>query len=148
MKIKYQNSRGKRTIVVCLNCDDQFETLEIKVRGGEKFCCIDCYQAYRDKNKADEKQQNIFYQKKHKYGLTKEDYLALFEEQGNCCAICGINEIDIDGERDSLCVDHDHETKQVRGLLCDKCNRMLGYCSDSIEILQNAINYLAAQTKA
>ena len=71
------------------------------------------------------------------YGITYEEYLAMLAAQGGACAICkGGN-----GKR-AMNVDHDHATGTVRGLLCDRCNPMLGYARDDIAILQKAIEYL------
>lgn len=39
-------------------------------------------------------------------------------------------------------IDHDHKTGKLRGLLCDRCNRGLGYLSDSVVLLLRAICYL------
>ena len=61
----------------------------------------------------------------------------MLEEQGGVCAICGGDE---NGR--TLAVDHDHQTGQIRGLLCSKCNVAIGYLSDSLEILKNAFAYL------
>ena len=41
-----------------------------------------------------------------------------------------------------LCIDHNHTTNQVRGLLCQNCNTALGLVGDDIGILENLINYL------
>lgn len=41
-----------------------------------------------------------------------------------------------------LQVDHDHKTGDVRALLCSRCNSLLGYADDSIELLKRAIAYL------
>jgi len=41
-----------------------------------------------------------------------------------------------------LCVDHNHQTGEVRGLLCQKCNTGIGNMKDSIKILSQAILYL------
>ena len=39
-------------------------------------------------------------------------------------------------------IDHNHITNAVRGLLCPKCNMLLGICNDNIEILKSSILYL------
>lgn len=70
-----------------------------------------------------------------KYGLTEQGYESLLLSQNKLCAICN--------EDKPLCIDHDHETGKVRGLLCTSCNTGLGKLGDSITSLQNAINYLA-----
>jgi len=65
-----------------------------------------------------------------KYGLTAAAYAALLELQGGVCAICGRPETIVDTRRGivrRLCVDHDHTTNRVRGLLCHRCNVNLGY---------------------
>ena len=72
-----------------------------------------------------------------RYGITREDFVRRFREQDGRCAICN-TEI-----TDKTChIDHDHESKKVRGLLCDLCNKGLGQFRDSISNLQNAISYL------
>lgn len=71
----------------------------------------------------------------NKYGLTEKDYEAIKELQGGKCLICGR------GGR--LVVDHDHESGEVRGLLCSNCNTGLGMFKDSVQSLQNAILYLS-----
>jgi len=69
-----------------------------------------------------------------KYGLSPAQYAELLQKQVNLCAICH--------KTSKLVVDHDHKTSQVRGLLCDPCNRMLGLAKDDPELLTNAIKYL------
>ncbi len=39
-------------------------------------------------------------------------------------------------------MDHNHDNGDVRGLLCDRCNRTMGHCKDDIDLLQSCINYL------
>jgi hypothetical protein len=78
------------------------------------------------------------YQLKAKFGITLEAYTQMLVAQGGVCAICGKEP----GKR-RLDVDHDHETGKIRGLLCNQCNQMLGYASDSITTLQNGIEYLS-----
>lgn len=74
------------------------------------------------------------------YGLTRAQVGLLYSNQNGKCAICG-KPLLIDGKK-GMCVDHDHGTGNVRGLLCGTCNLALGYFKDSIEILNAAANYL------
>lgn len=76
---------------------------------------------------------------KRKYGITQEDFDQMFAEQWGCCKICGIHQ---EHHRRTLSVDHCHATGTVRGLLCDNCNRGLGFLNDNIERLKAAIRYL------
>ena len=78
------------------------------------------------------------------YGLTVEEYQQMLESQGFVCSICESPETvtDIKGNLKSLCVDHNHSTGKVRGLLCDSCNRGLGFLKDSRQVLSNALIYL------
>lgn len=71
--------------------------------------------------------------------LTVEEYQEMLENQNWLCAICGADR-NKDGTR--LCVDHNHETGKIRGLLCHGCNTSLGKFKDSVELLQKAIDYL------
>ncbi len=66
------------------------------------------------------------------------------------CAICGNPETNIDkrtGKVYELCIDHDHQTGEVRGVLCCSCNAAIGYFKDNIEIMQKATEYLQASQK-
>jgi len=76
---------------------------------------------------------------KARYGITPEDYNSLLELQECRCAICGIHNDDLS---DSLCVDHDHETGKVRGLLCRPCNLAIGNMRDNPRLLHKAGKYL------
>jgi hypothetical protein len=76
---------------------------------------------------------------KAKYGLSLEQYQVLLFSQGGACAICKF----IPGPGDNrLCVDHDHVTGKVRGLLCDRCNTGMGYFRDCPDFLNGGIKYL------
>ena len=73
------------------------------------------------------------------YGITLAEFDELLEMQGGCCAICGTDD---PGAKRFAC-DHNHETGEVRGILCNNCNRMLGHGKDSVSILAAGIKYLA-----
>lgn len=75
------------------------------------------------------------------YGFSVKQYDELLLKQNYMCAICGSKEANSSTAK-FFYVDHDHITKKVRGLLCHKCNFGLGQFNDSIELLNNAINYL------
>lgn len=77
---------------------------------------------------------------KRNFNITVEDYEKMFEDQNGVCAICGKPEIC--DRNDNLCIDHDHVTGKIRGLLCNKCNRALGYFLDDPKIILSAYNYL------
>ncbi len=139
MKIKSKGKSGTRSILVCLNCGEEFSELNTKIRAGKgKFCCNECYKEYRERNKKNEKELNRLYQKKTKYGLNAEEYYSMFRKQNNKCAICGQNFSD----SNKAFVDHCHKTNKVRGLLCTRCNTLLGMARDNTSILENAITYL------
>ena len=83
-----------------------------------------------------------------KYGLEPGDYEKLMAAQNNSCAICGVKEsVGRGGQLTRLCVDHNHETGQVRGLLCAECNKGLGIFKDDFRLVANAATYLIKKDK-
>ena len=76
---------------------------------------------------------------KRKYGLTAEQKQALLWDQHDCCAICGY---EFGQKLGDYHIDHCHRTGLVRGILCDRCNRGLGYFRDTPQFLQSAAVYL------
>lgn len=66
-------------------------------------------------------------------------YRELCEVLGEVCAICGAGPT----PHRRLSIDHDHETDEIRGLLCGKCNLAIGHLRDSVEFLTKAIAYLS-----
>jgi len=78
---------------------------------------------------------------KRVYGLTKEQYQHMLEQQNGCCAICLTS---VEEQRyNTLVVDHCHTTGKVRGLLCHACNTAIGSLKDNVGSLQRAIQYLS-----
>jgi hypothetical protein len=73
------------------------------------------------------------------YNITLEEYNTLFVKQNGCCAICGIHQSDLETP---MCVDHNHVTKEIRGLLCRKCNSGIAFLKENTLILHKAIEYL------
>jgi hypothetical protein len=79
---------------------------------------------------------------KRQYGLNEDQFYDLIDFQGNKCGIC---KIPLD--KVQINIDHDHETGQIRGILCDKCNRSLGLLLDSPIIILKAIEWLKKEMK-
>ncbi len=75
-----------------------------------------------------------------KYNITLDDYNKMLLEQDGKCWTCSIKIEDT--KKKYLCVDHNHLTGQVRGLLCDPCNVALGLLKESQEIIANLSKYL------
>jgi Recombination endonuclease VII len=75
-----------------------------------------------------------------KYNLTEEDYELLALQQDGVCAICGGRQ----KNGSLLCVDHDHKTGRVRGLLCWRCNTAIAFPNWPWfpELKQKAVRYL------
>lgn len=60
-----------------------------------------------------------------RYGMTRLDQLALYESQNKKCCLCE-SEIEMfDGHKGGF-IDHDHTTDKVRGILCNRCNTVVG----------------------
>lgn len=82
---------------------------------------------------------------KLKYNLTLESYTKMYKHQQGLCAICSkpiLEHGSVQDKYNMSCVDHNHVTGKVRGLLCHSCNRALGLFQDSPELLEKAKLYL------
>ncbi len=80
-----------------------------------------------------------------KFRLSIEDYDLMFFRQGGMCAVCGKQETKIHpitGKVWPLVVDHNHETGQVRELLCNRCNVLLGRIERDREHVKRLVKYL------
>lgn len=120
-------------------------TVTRKVNGVNHYNgrCRPCYNAYyREKNKrpevVEQRRRRDF---KKKYGITMEGYQDLLVKQGGACAMCGVM---ADDHWRWLAVDHNHLTGQVRGLLCDSCNKGIGNlkADEGTDLLKKAIAYV------
>lgn len=89
---------------------------------------------------------------KVKYGVNREQYEQLFVAQGGRCAICQApaESVRRPGKTVTglsaygLCIDHDHETGVIRGLLCNQCNRAIGLMGDDARLLEAAWRYVSS----
>ena len=72
------------------------------------------------------------------YNMSVNDYFDMLNSQGGGCAICST----CPPQGSPLKVDHNHDTGEVRGLLCQNCNIGLGHFKDSPSLLYRGIAYL------
>jgi hypothetical protein len=103
---------------------------------------LDYMKTWRENNATEFKRGYQDARMRKRYGITLEDYERMMVEQGGGCAICGLTENQWKNAPTKLCVDHDHDSGLVRGLLCRRCNVGLGALGDSEEGLERALAYL------
>lgn len=86
---------------------------------------------------------------RHLYGITFKEKTARFEKQRRKCAACGSKKSGYKSARrvgvSSWHVDHNHATKQVRGIVCQRCNITMGGAQDSISRLRACADYLESR---
>jgi hypothetical protein len=109
---------------------------QYKLRNKDKVAkhCAKYYQLHK---KEISKRSRIATIKEH--GLTLDQYDVIFNKQNGKCVICGRHQSEL---KLTLAVDHDHISGKVRGLLCNTCNRGIGYLHDDINLLEKAIQYI------
>lgn len=89
---------------------------------------------------AERKQQHRRAKTLRQYGVTEEQYQALYKKQNGKCALCGNPETDARHGR--LSIDHNHETGEIRGLLCGRCNMAIGLLRDDPVLARRVAAYL------
>jgi hypothetical protein len=128
------------------------------LKDGRDNRCLDCFRAgcrswYLKNKEKNDAQAKAWYQKNKEvvkqrsrdgellrnFGITRQEYNRIFQIQGGMCKICGVHQSNVNK---SLRVDHDHETKKIRGLLCHNCNVSLGLLKENIETLKKMVAYL------
>lgn len=131
---------------------DQYSSHDNKKDGLYCFCkpcAADYRREYQRTPKAriDRRGQNL----KKKYKIDESEFEAMLFTQKGVCAICGQKETVIGGRTADaelpLSVDHDHQTGEVRGLLCHQCNHGLGNFQDNMNLLLQAMAYLLRYKK-
>ena len=82
----------------------------------------------------------VAYRRKHlknTYDLTVEQFNQMYTNQNGCCVVC-----ETPSGTKYLCVDHDHKTGKIRGLLCTFCNNLAGYIEKHPERIEQIKSYL------
>lgn len=98
---------------------------------------IDAVKQYRSDNKQKHYRQEIV----RKYGVEPSWFDKQLQRQGNACACCK-RQFHWSNKQTTPHVDHCHSTGKVRGILCNRCNTVLGLCKDNKELFKNLTGYL------
>ena len=128
-----RNKRGASEPSRCHWCGNE---IDVNANAQRKFCNKEC----KEREEYVRRRENHRSVWLKKYGLTPETFDAMLVAQGGGCAICGTLVVPVRG---SFCVDHDHATGRVRGLLCVECNSGLGQFKDDRALLRASIDYLS-----
>ena len=120
---------------VCFECGESkpLEAYTSRGNGHRRRECNECRSAKRRATHNPERVRAIML--RYKYGISVEEYDQMFKNQDGVCAICHKPD-------KVLCVDHDHNTGEIRGLLCAQCNTALGKFRDDPLLLQRAAEYV------
>ena len=139
----------------CRKCDltKPFDAFPLRSNGRPSSWCKECTNAYtrayvKSEHGAARKKaaqdaynaRNPDYFLTRNYGLKPGEYAEMVKTQGGQCAVCKTAKPGGTGKR--WCVDHDHETGKVRGLLCTHCNMGIGQLGDDPDRLRAAAAYI------
>jgi hypothetical protein len=147
-----------KTCTICNLEKEEARFRQAKGSGRRRANCRTCdsvrHKAWRIRNrehlrrydrqrwrKTDRWNQHIW----RRYGISVADYNAMLQAQDGKCAIC--NSCEAGGNSVRFHVDHDHASGSVRGLLCSRCNRLIGAAEESGTILGSALRYLRASAR-
>ncbi len=107
--------------------------------------CKDCGNTYgktwKKRNPEQSRHQNLKRRVK-KFGLTTEIFYKIHEAQKGLCEVCGCYPF-----RALLTMDHDHDTGEFRGLICEGCNSSMGHAKDDPKLLRELALYLEKHGK-
>ena len=105
-----------------------------------KGLCRSCYTKDRGYNNPQTRRINHL---RSSYGIDQGTFLEMMEWQHNKCLICHTT-LRLDGPNNGnrACIDHDHATKKIRGILCYPCNVAIGFLHDNPAVMVNAANYV------
>ena len=124
---------------VCKECLKEKILLKFYARGnGYQPRCKTCFKKRYQGKKYRIKQHAGHL--KRTFGITLDKYTELFDLQNGQCAICST--ISPGKGRKNFCVDHNHLTGKIRGLLCYSCNIGISLLQEQLNVLKSAVRYL------
>lgn len=132
---RYKTTWRETGVKICTKCGVEKTMGLFTFSRGYAGWCKECHAKSTKETDTRTPEQRRFKHLKRAYNLTPEEFSLMVLEQGGLCASC-------QKQNDNLCVDHDHDTGVIRGLLCQKCNSGIGLLGDNLEGLEKAVNYL------
>lgn len=144
----------KRALKKCPRCGKLLENSEFYVQKSgrhkgkltswcKKCCSKQSAERYKNniekcreehRNWANKNKDKVAFTKaKNAYGITKEEYDSLIRK----CQICGSEK--------NLVIDHSHQSGRIRGMLCNSCNKGLGFFRDNPALLERASDYVLGE---
>ena len=126
----------------CTKCGEEKPTDDFY---HQRRSCKVCMRAYLKAHAASRPHYHRNRNLLRRYGIGIDEYQTLLANQNFACSICTVEISDTLEYKRKLpvVVDHNHETGEVRGILCSMCNLVLGHARESTEILYRAIVYLS-----
>ena len=123
-------SRKKGSKYKCSSCNSYYNItmFNINKKSGNPYSR--CKKCHTQKSK---EYFNTIY-KYSRYGITEKEYDTILVSQNSKCACCD--------NTTNLCIDHDHRSGNVRGILCRDCNSSLGLLNENVDTMKNLIRYL------
>ncbi len=157
-KLATQNRRTRRTRLgtievhskECQSCKRDLPASEyhsfIDSRDGLQSKCKSCVRTLRQKKRSENPDHYYGIRLERVFGISLEEYQEMEKNQDYKCAICNTTDPGTRKSKGALkshfAVDHDHQTGEIRGLLCSKCNAAIGLLGDNLEGLEAATAYL------
>lgn len=140
-----------RHILYLLNSDKKKETSRERYKKNREIILTQC-SVYYESNREEilerkkkytkrNKEKKRIYRLEKKFNITETELQNILDSQRGCCEICGDSLLYPDSVR-SYAVDHNHETGEVRGLLCGNCNTALGLIKEDKRIAYSLIKYI------
>ena len=128
-------------------------SLKIILKNGASRC-VPCHQRHSREYYRNSEYRRSLQRRRYvlrRYGVRMEELEQLLHEQDGCCAICKKHWRSCVPAKHTpyeivflhhLCIDHDHGSGRVRGLLCNACNAAIGFLEEDEARFANAVAYL------
>jgi hypothetical protein len=129
----------------CHSCEQKFPAREFFVKHKRNLLkrihhCKTCYPKWKEREQKRRVREHWMFRC---FGMTQREYSDLLCKQHDRCRICHQKPRDESvGKKRHLGIDHNHATGEIRGLLCDRCNKVLGFVREDQALLRRAVLYL------